>query len=159
MGEQNELIISKEKFNNIEKELKELIEIERPKIAKEIKEARAQGDLSENAEFDAARERQGEIESKISEYEDIILNVENGNIKTIDKSKTKNVVKIGSLVSVKKGKTVDKYTIVGSFEANPFENKISNNSPLAIALIGSSIGDTVKVNSKKSYSVTIEDIK
>ena len=152
--EQN--ILTKEGLKNLKAEQKNLIEIERPKVIEEIKEARAQGDLSENAEFDAARQKQGEIEDRILEIDGIL---ENTKIVTSASSSTK--VRVGSVVTIQDLKKNEKetYTIVGTLEANPFESKISNQSPLAMALLGFEKGATVKVLAKTKYDVKIVSIK
>lgn len=149
-------IITKEGLQELKDELKKLVEVERPQVIEEIKEARAQGDLSENAEFDAAREKQGQIEDRIKEIESIIENST-----TIKSSSKSNIVRLGSTVkftdmSDKSNNTV---TIVGSLEADPFEKKISNNSPLGIALLNAAKGETVTVQVAKKYDIKITDIK
>ena len=120
-------LLTKEGKAILKKELKTLVEIERIKVIADIKEARARGDLSENAEFDAAREKQGQIEGRISEIEIILKNSKIVN--TTAENKT-GKVRIGSKVTIQKLKDLTKaeYTIVGSLETNPFEKKISNES-------------------------------
>ena len=153
--EQN--ILTKEGLKNLKAEQKNLIEIERPKVIEEIKEARAQGDLSENAEFDAARQKQGEIEDRILEIEGIL---ENTKVVT-SSSSASSKVRVGSEVTVQELKKSEKetYTIVGTLEANPFESKISNQSPLALALLGFEKGAVVKVLAKRKYDVKIISVK
>ena len=149
-------ILTKEGFKNLKAEMKTLIEIERPKVISEIKEARAQGDLSENAEFDAARQKQGEIEDRIKEIEGILENA-----KVLTATNNSNKVRVGSVVTVQELKkdTKETYTIVGTLEADPFEGMISNKSPLAMALLGFEKGDVVKVYAKTKYDVKIVSIK
>ena len=149
-------ILTKEGFKNLKAEMKTLIEIERPKVISEIKEARAQGDLSENAEFDAARQKQGEIEDRIKEIEAILENA-----KVLTATNNSNKVRVGSVVTVQELKkdTKETYTIVGTLEADPFEGMISNKSPLAMALLGFEKGDVVKVYAKAKYDVKIVSIK
>ncbi len=122
----------------------------RGEIAEKIAEARDYGDLSENAEYDAAREDQGLVESRIAEIEDIILNAE------LIKPTKKSTVGIGSKVELKNGAKTVNYHVVGSVEANPIEGKISNESPIGVALTGKKVGDTAVVSTPKGdikYSI------
>ncbi len=148
-------ILTKEGKLKLQEEMKELIEVQRPSVIEELAEARAQGDLSENAEFDAAREKQGKVEDRIREIEAIL---ENSKLIT---SKKSDKVEIGSQVEIEDQRTNTKKVlhIVGRQEANPFENKISNESPLAEAILGGSKGDEVVVEVNKKYKVKITKIK
>ena len=124
-------------------ELRELKEVRRAEIAQKIKEARAQGDLSENAEYDAAKEEQGEIEARINELQDILKHAD-----VITDEVDLSRVFIGSIVTVHDiefDEDLD-MMIVGSTEANSLQNRISNESPLGHALIGAKVGDTVEVS-------------
>ena len=153
---QKKTLISKEKFVEIKNELKNLIQNERPKIIATLQSAREQGDLSENADYDAAKQRQGEIEAKIKEYENIINNCEV--IDNIPSENNEKIVKIGSTVEILDMNENEKYTysIVGTIEADPDNNKISNDSPLAIAILGKKVGDIVEVKGiEKPYQVKI----
>jgi transcription elongation factor GreA len=153
----DELILTKEGKKAIEKELKNLVTVERPNVIKEIKVAREQGDLSENAEFDAAREKQGTIEDRISDIENILANS-----KIIQVKKNEKVVNIGSRVKLLfNNKTVEEeYFIVGTIEADPLNGKISNLSPVAIAILGKKAGDVVVVdNAIKQQKVKIISIQ
>ena len=126
-----------------EDELQDLKVNRRREIAQKIKEAREQGDLSENAEYDAAKDEQRDIETEIAELEAILANCE----VIQDNDKNKDVVKMESVVvlhDVEFDEDIE-YTIVGSSEADSLNNKISNESPLGAALIGKKKGDTVKV--------------
>ncbi|MDK2819473.1 MAG: transcription elongation factor GreA [Mycoplasmataceae bacterium] len=148
-------LLTREKINELKSELKRLISKDRVEVIQEIKDARNQGDLSENAEFDSAREKQGVIEDRIRELEDLL---ENSDI--LKKQSSNSLVSIGTTVEIKIGKseTTENFTIVTTYETDPFENKISNQSPLAIALMGSSKGDTVTVEAPKKYDVTVVNI-
>ena len=148
-------LLTKEKIQELQQELKKLIEKDRVEVIQEIKDARAQGDLSENAEFDSAREKQGVIEDRIIELEDLL---ENSDILT--KQSSNSMVSIGSTVEIQRDKSTqtEKFTIVTTYETNPFENKISNQSPLAIALMGSKKGDVVIVEAPDKYEVKIINI-
>lgn len=138
-----------------QKELEYLKNVKRPEVIEALKEARSLGDLSENAEYDAARNEQAEVEGKIRQLEAMLDNVE---IVTEVKS---DKVSIGNVVTVEyiDDDETEKYTIVGSAEADPFENKISNESPIAIAIIGKKKGDIVEVDSPNgSYNLKIVEI-
>lgn len=133
----------------LEKELEEL-KSRRGEVADKISDARDFGDLSENAEYDAAREEQGLLETRIAEIEDIIANAD------IIKSSGKGVVGLGSVVEIKAGAKAFTYTIVGPVEANPIDGKVSNESPIGMALYGKKVGDTVTITTPKgdtSYDV------
>jgi len=149
-------------FAQLKAELEELKGVKRNENLEALKEARSQGDLSENADYDAAREEQARIESRIKEIENILKHSEI--IKGNSRSK---VVKIGKTVTlniIKDGKTIMKnkeYIIVGNLEANPFQGKISNESPLGKALIGKKKGKniTYKAENGQEMSVEIIDFK
>ena len=147
--------LTQEGFLELKKELDDLINIKRPANIKAIKEARALGDLSENAEYDAARNEQAELEGRIKKIEQILENV--SIIENVDNSK----VSIGNTVKIKyvdEGEE-DEYQMVGSQEADPFESKISNESPIAQALLGRKVGEVVDVNSPNGvYQVKITKI-
>ena len=130
-------------LKKLEEELHDLKVVKRKEVAGKIKEAREQGDLSENAEYDAAKDEQRDIETEIAELEAILANCE----VIQDNDKNKDVVKMESVVvlhDVEFDEDIE-YTIVGSSEADSLNNKISNESPLGAALIGKKKGDTVKV--------------
>ena len=132
--------------NDGKKELEtELTELKgrRGDIAEKIAEARDYGDLSENAEYDAAREEQGLVESRIAEIEDVLLNAE------IIKSSKSSTVSLGSKVELRTGKKTVNYHVVGPVEADPLEGKISNESPIGIALMGKKVGDTATITTPK----------
>lgn len=140
--------ITDEGKKELEAELAELVG-RRGAIADKIAEARDFGDLSENAEYDSAREEQGLVESRVAEIEDILLNAEL--IKAVKSSK----VILGSKVELKNGKKTTAYSVVGPVEADPLEGKISNESPLGEALMGKKVGDSATVNTQKG-EVTYE---
>ncbi len=148
-------LLTQEKINELKSELNKLIQIDRIEVIQEIKDARNQGDLSENAEFDSAREKQGFIEDRIRELETLL---ENSDI--LKKQSSNSLVSIGTTVELKIGnlEKTENFTIVTTYETNPFKNKISNQSPLAIALMGASKGDVVIVDGPKKYEVTIVNI-
>lgn len=149
--------LTKEGKAKLELELRDLIDNQRPQNKQELVEARAQGDLSENADYDAARARQAEIEHRINEIEHILSHF------VLIKETGKNSSKIG-LGSTVKIRRLDndkeyEYSITGSTEADPFQNKISNTSPLGSAIIGHGKGDIVLIKAKKGdYEVEILEI-
>ena len=143
----------------LEKELRYLIDEAREEVKRQLAEARAQGDLSENADYDAARNRQAEVEGRIKEIEDILSNFELIDDEKASKKKSDRVA-LGSTVTIKfleNGKEA-KYMIVGTVESDPFNNKISNACPLGEALIGKSVGDVVEVKAKKAYKIEVVKI-
>lgn len=134
--------ITAEGKKELEAELEQL-KGRRGEIADKIAEARDYGDLSENAEYDAAREDQGIVETRIAEIEDILQNAE------IISGAKKGVVGLGSVVELKKDSKVVTYTVVGPVEADPLSGKISNESPIGEALMGKKVGDTVTISTPK----------
>lgn len=112
-------------------------------IADKISEARDFGDLSENAEYDSAREEQGLLESRIAEIEDILLNAD------LIKAGSKSKVSLGSKVELKTGSKSVTYAIVGPVEADPLEGKISNESPIGLAVFGKKVGDSATITTPK----------
>jgi transcription elongation factor GreA len=134
--------ITDEGKRELETELAELVG-RRGAIADKIAEARDFGDLSENAEYDSAREEQGLVESRVAEIEDILLNAEL--IKAVKSSK----VILGSKVELKMGKKSTTYSVVGPVEADPLAGKISNESPLGLALMGKKVGENATITTQK----------
>lgn len=138
------VVLTFEGLQKLEAELNDLKITKRREVAEKIKEARAQGDLSENAEYDAAKDQQGEIESRIAELEKMLRNAE-----VIDEDDAQEgKVSLGSRVQLHDLEFDEdlEYIIVGSTEADPAEGRISNESPVGKALLGSQEGDTVKVD-------------
>lgn len=115
----------------------------RGEVAEKIANARDFGDLSENAEYDAAREEQGLLETRIAEIEEILNNAD------IIKSTRKKTIDLGSKVELKTDGKVVNYVIVGPVEANPIEGKISNESPIGMALYGKKVGDSAEITTPK----------
>jgi transcription elongation factor GreA len=137
--------LTQEGYDQILAELKELKEAKLPVAIQRVATARSFGDLSENAEYHAAREDLSFIEGRIAELEALVVNakiITNGN----GSSKTKGVVDLGSVVTVKVGKEKHVYHIVGEWEANPQEKKISHQSPLGKALLGKGKGEEVEID-------------
>ena len=146
--------LTKEGFTALEQELKNLKGVERPNIIAAIAEARSHGDLSENAEYSAAKEKQSFIEGRIQELEAVISRAQ-----VIDPSLNKgDIVRFGAVVLVVDEDTdkESKYQIVGDYEADSEKNKISLSSPLAKALIGKEVGDVAEYTApggKKSFEI------
>lgn len=143
MMETKKNILTYEGLRKYESELRELKEVKRREIAQKIKEAREQGDLSENAEYDAAKDEQRDVESRIEELEKILKNAEVVVEEEVDLDK----INIGCQVTILDLEFTEElvYKIVGSTEANSLEGRISNESPLGKGLIGKKVGDVVTV--------------
>lgn len=156
MPKKEECLLTAEGYLKIEEELNELKMVKRPQIIEAIKDARAQGDLSENADYDAARSDQAECEARIKELEYML-----DHAKIIERA-GEGFVGVGSTVKIGyiDDDEEEEYTIVGSMEANPFENRISNESPIGKAVLNKKQGDVVSVESPNgSYEVKILEIK
>ena len=150
MVESKKHILTSKGMKALEDELQDLKVVKRKEIAQKIKEAREQGDLSENAEYDAAKDEQRSIEAKIEELEKIIRNAE-----VIDESAfDKDTVSIGSTVKFYDEEFDEEleYRIVGSTESDIMKGLISNESPLGTALVGSKIGQEIEVESADGIS-------
>ena len=154
----NKIPMTSEGYVKLQEELKKLTSEDRPNIIAAIAEARGHGDLSENAEYQYAKEQQSLIEGRIADLESSISRAEVIDIKTI----TGNSIKFGATVEIEDDDTEKKqmYQIVGEYESDIENKKISINSPLARGLIGKSKGDTVEINSPKGVkSYTIISVK
>ena len=149
-------LLTEEGLKELQDELDDLINVKRPANLKAIKEARALGDLSENADYDAAKNDQAELEGRIKKIEKMLENYE------IIEKKSNDKVGLGSTVNIKyiDDDEEDEYVIVGSQEADPFASKISNESPIAIAIMNKKVGDIVEVESPNgAYKIEITAIK
>ena len=139
-------ILTYEGLKKYEEELQDLKVVKRREVAEKIKEAREQGDLSENAEYDAAKDEQRDIEARIEELEKILKNAE-----VVDEDEVDlEVINIGCMVKILDVEYNDEleYKIVGSTEANSLKGKISNESPVGKALIGKKVGDVITVETQ-----------
>lgn len=153
MSDQQETVVSQEKFDEMVKELEHLKTVRRTEIAKNLEYARSLGDLSENAEYQEARELQAATEERIRKLEDLVKRA-----KITTDNKKKDVVGFGSTVTIKKGdeKELHEYTIVGSEEADMRARKISHVSPLGAALMGKKKGEVFTFetpNGKQTYKI------
>ncbi len=144
--------MTEEGLNELKREYDELIHVTREEVKEELKAARAQGDLSENADYDAARNRQAQVEARIAELDHQIKNAQ-----IIQDKKKDNIVRIGSTVEIKELDTNDVHTyrIVGSVEADPLNGLLSNVTPLAEAIIDHKINDVCEVKVDSPYQVKI----
>lgn len=152
---EQEILLTAEGYLELETELNDLKINKRPEVIKALKEARALGDLSENADYDAARDAQAKLEGRIKELE---YKLENAKIISND---SKDTVSIGSTVTISyiDDDETEEYKIVGSLEADPFNNKISNESPIGAAIIGKKVNEIVSVETPNgSFNVKIESI-
>ena len=152
-----EIIVTREGYEKLKEELRKLIDVVRPEVIEQLKEARAQGDLSENADYDAARNRQAEVEAKITQLQNQI-----DNAKIIDDAdKNSNVVKIGYYVTIRdlSDGSETRYQILGSTESDPVNFKISNECMLAKSILGHKVGEVVQVKVARPYDVEILKIE
>ncbi len=144
MAEMQRTLVTKEGLENMQKELDELRSVKRAEVAQRLKEAIAMGDLSENSEYDEAKNAQAFLEGRIQQLEQQIRTAQ-----VIEKG-TKNRVDVGSTVVIEGMEEPDQeketVTIVGSTESNPFEGLISNESPVGRALVGAKAGDIVEAD-------------
>lgn len=139
---QKEFPMTQSGYEQLQEELEQLITVKRPEVVEKIKVARSFGDLSENSEYDAAKDEQGFVEQEITKIEDMIRHA-----KIIEDNNNNNSVQIGKTVTFIELPDGDKeqYQIVGSAEADPFEGKISNESPIAKSLLGAKLEDEINV--------------
>lgn len=145
--------LTKEGVEKLRAELEELKDVKRPEIVKQLQEARAQGDLSENADYDAAREAQARTEARIKEIENIL-----DNHKIIRVTSNDDKVNIGKTVKIKfveKNKEAT-YKLVGTIEANPAQNLISIDSPVGRSVLGAAVGDEVSVRLENGNTFHVE---
>ena len=136
------VLLTKDGLDKLEKELEELVSVKRPEIAERIKYAKDFGDISENAEYEDAKNEQGMVEGRILVLENMIRNAV-----IIEESKESGVVQIGSTVDVKDEFGTQTFTIVGPAEVDVAAGRISLESPVGKALIGHKTGDSVEVQS------------
>ena len=155
MKKEQVIYLTPQGFLDLEAELNDLKLNKRPAVIQELQEARALGDLSENAEYDSARNEQAQVEGRIKELEFKLEHcqvMDGGN---------KDIVSVGSTVTIDyvDDDDTEVFSIVGSMEADPFENKISNESPIGKAILGKKVGDICDVPSPNgSYQVKIVKI-
>lgn len=149
---EEKIFVTEEGLNDLKDELYNLIHVTREEVKEELKAARAQGDLSENADYDSARDRQAKVESRIKELEYQIKNAQ-----IITEKKRGSTVRIGSTVEIQELDTKNKltYKIVGSVEADPLNGLLSNVTPLAEAIMDHKVNDVCTVSVDNPYDVKI----
>ncbi len=143
-------------IQKLKDELHKLKTVDRERNLEALKEARSQGDLTENADYDSAREEQAQIEKRIKELENILKHAE------LIKGDTSNRVNIGKRVTLEiNGRPEEAYTLVGTLEADPANKKLSNESPIGKAVIGRKKGETltIKIDNDKKITIKIKDVK
>ena len=162
MAQENEhkFYVTKEGLDELKKEQDNLIHVVRQEVIVELQEARAQGDLSENADYDAARDHQAQVEARIRELENMISNavIIEGDKEAV----SSKAVTLGSTVTIRdlSDGSEETYTIVGSIEADPLNGRVSNITPLAVALMDHKVNEVVHItNVEVPYDVKILDLK
>ena len=148
--------VTEEGLKELKEEYENLVHVVRNEVIEDLKAARAQGDLSENADYDAARDKQAQVEARIKELEHMIRNAE-----VISENRGTSYVRLGSTVTVEPMYTHEKitFTIVGTVEADPLNGKVSNATPLAEAILEKKVGTVVTVEVDEPYDVKIVEIK
>ena len=149
--------LTKEGEEALQKELRHLIDIDRPALIEELSAARALGDLSENADYSAAKKKQGEMDCRIKEIENILINA----VIINDKKSNSKSVSLGNTVTIKDLSDNSEMTfqIVSTVESKPASGKISNVSPLGKAILGKKLGDVCTVKAVQEYQVEITHIE
>ena len=160
MATGREIYLTQEGLDDIKKQYRQLVDVERVEVIEQLQAARAMGDLSENADYDSARNRQAEIEGKIAELENIIANAV-----VVESNKQSKTIGISNIIKILDLSENEEYTvkIVSSIESDPLTDpslmKISNVCPLGEALINAKLNDVVTVKTAKPYQVKVLEIK
>ncbi len=158
MADNDKTVLTSDGKLRLEQRLDELKNVEKPRVLNDLELARSQGDLSENADYDAAREKQRQIEEEITKIQYTLDHCVIADTEELDP----HTAHLGggeiTITNLENGR-VTSFHIVGSAEADPLKGYISNSSPLAIALLGHRAGETVEVNGPKVYSVRIDSIE
>ena len=160
MATGREIYLTQEGLDDIKKQYRQLVDVERVEVIEQLQAARAMGDLSENADYDSARNRQAEIEGKIAELENIIANAV-----VVESNKQSKTIGISNIIRILDLSENEEYTvkIVSSIESDPLSDpslmKISNVCPLGEALINAKLNDIVTVKTAKPYQVKVLEIK
>lgn len=148
------IYLTKEGLDELKQEYEDLTKVKRPEILNRVSQARNMGDLSENAEYTVAREELSFIDGRIDELEELLKQV------VMISNNHSNIIKLGSTVKVHTGKDNEEFTVVGEWEADPKDKKISHESPLGKALLGKKVGEKVEVEAPAGKIVyTIEAIE
>lgn len=151
---QLKIYLTPEGLKKLQEEYSDLVNVKRKDVIERIAKAREYGDLSENSEYDSARDEQSFLEGRILEIEDILKNYQ-----VITETKGKQAVSIGSKIVVEIDGEKDEFVIVSSVEANPLEGKVSNESMVGKALLGAKVGDVITVSSTIKTTYKILEIK
>jgi len=153
----NENVITRQTYEKLQEKLDDLILVKRPEVAQEVSAARAMGDLSENADYDAAREKQAKLEAEIAELSNLL---KNANVVEVSKDAPKSVT-VGTVVTFTNlsNKKKKSFKLMGLISEDDEVPTISTDSPLGRALMDKEVGDVVKVNAPKPYEVRIEKIE
>ncbi len=157
MAMDEKIYVTQEGLDELKREYEHLVHVVKNEVIEDLKAARAQGDLSENADYDAARDRQAQVEARIRDLE-VMFN----NIELIQEKKGRSqIVKLGSTVEIQDldTKETETFIIVGSVEADPLNGKLSNVTPLAAAILDKKVGAVVEVEVDEPYEVKILSIK
>ena len=160
MATGREIYLTQEGLDDIKKQYRQLVDVERVEVIEQLQAARAMGDLSENADYDSARNRQAEIEGKIAELENIIANAV-----VVESNKQSKTIGISNIIRILDLSENEEYTvkIVSSIESDPLSDpslmKISNVCPLGEALINAKLNDVLTVKTAKPYQVKVLEIK
>lgn len=154
MKKDKNVVLTPEGYLELEAELNDLKSNKRNEVIETLKYARSLGDLSENADYDAARNEQAQVEARIKELEYKLEHCE------IVENKDKNIANVGSTIVIDYGDDdTEEYKIVGSLEADPFNNKISNESPIGKAVIGHKAGEKISIDSPNgAYEVLLKSV-
>ena len=153
------VLLTQSGVEKLKQEKEQLINVERPKVIEELQLARSQGDLSENADYDAARDKQAHIEARIKEIDQMLLHVQIIDESQLDNTIAKPVATVTILDLSEEGAEPEAYTIVGTFETDPLNGKISNESPLAKAILDHGVNEIVSVGVAEPYEVKILKIE
>lgn len=153
---EDKFYVTEDGLQELKDEYENLVHVVRNEVIEDLKAARAQGDLSENADYDAARDKQAQVESRIKELEHMIRNAS-----IISERKGTKYVRLGSTVTIQELDTKNKstFTIVGTVEADPLNGKLSNATPLAMAILEQRVDSIVEVDVDEPYKVKILEIK
>ena len=156
MNDNNKVVLTEEGYENLKEELDHLVNVKRKEVAERIKVARDFGDISENSEYDEAKNEQAFVEGRIQEIKNMLDNVEI----VREEEVSDEIVSVGNIVKIRDIETDDEFTyrIVGSAESDPLNNKISNESPIGKAIIGHKVGDSVEIevpSGLKTYEILL----
>ncbi len=157
--EHEKVLLTQSGVEKLQAEREQLVNVERPKVIEELQLARSQGDLSENADYDSAREKQAHLEARVKEIDYMLQHADIISEESVDVEVVKPGMSVTILDLSEKDAQPEIFKIVGSFEADPGQGKISNESPLAKALLGHGVNTVVTVGVAEAYDVRILKIE